>query len=91
MAKNYNLSDKRVFYLSYFRDVPYIHFKDKGKNKTLSLTKDEFNTLLKNAEKIQMKMKKMKLENKNKRKQKSPPTDVEEEDSCDEAMSSDDD
>lgn len=57
--KVYNLSDRRSFSLSFFKNSAYIHLRDKVKGKSVSLTQEEFKQLVKSAAKIHDKMNKL--------------------------------
>ena len=69
-SKSYNLSEKRSFSLSTFHGVSYIHLRDKVKQKSISLTNNEFGTLVKNKKKIQAKMNKLNVKQKSKKRKR---------------------
>lgn len=59
MASRYDLSDRRQISITYYQENAYIHLRDKFKQKSVSMTKPEFITLLHKSKKILKEMNKL--------------------------------
>ncbi len=72
--KGFMLSERKAIWTNIFKGIPYVHMKDRSKDKTLSFSLDEFQALFKKQKKllayIESSLEKQKKTNKKSKKRK---------------------